>query len=675
MNLTDLWTRVLLATGALGLVVLSGCDGGGGNSPPLPPGIAVSLSPAASTIKVDQSQQFTATVTGSSNTAVTWSVGGVGCAGAACGTVSNTGLYSAPAIVPVPPTVSVVATAQADTTKTASAALTIGSDVALSVWPSSARVTVSNSRQFLRMLTGSSNAAVSWSVSGAGCGAGNCGSVSAAGNYQAPASIPAGVSTVTVSATSVVDPGKSAQAAVTLQNSSLATLNGSYAFVNRAVGPGTEGTSGGVFVASGGGALAAGVVDRSLPVAVGGKSVDVSFTGTYAIDNNNVGNLIFALPGGSNEWRMAVNASGSKAFMQAYFNPDVRTSTVLYKTDPTQFTNAGVNGTYVFLLDGADIAGTRIANIGRFTANGNGGISNGVLESNEGGTLTSTTFTGTYSVSQNGRAPLTITTPGGTYSFAMYVVNADMVLLTANDDTAVGVPARAGVAYRQVGGPFSVASLSGDYVFDLAGRNSATSAIATVGRFSSDGAGNVTGQLDRNDNYSITLGGSYTATYTVDANGRGTINSAGLGQLVLHLAGPNRALMMEAPNARVQMGTLERQLAAPYATANLTGAFSQGTAPPAALTSMTVTARVTYDGAGTESSTQVHNAPAPCGLASGSTTASYTVSSAGRLHIPDSGGNPLAAGYMVNPGRYLLVLQRASGGACDEVVQVNYAEQ
>jgi hypothetical protein len=93
------------------------------------------------------------------------------------------------------------------------------------------------------------------------------------------------------------------------------------------------------------------------------------------------------------------------------------------------------------------------------------------------------------------------------------------------------------------------------------------------------------------------------------------------------------------------------------------------------MTSMTVTARVRFDGAGGESSVQVHNAPPPCGLSRGSTTATYTASSTGRIYIPDSGGNPLAAAYLVDPGRYVLVLQRQSGAACDEVVQVNYAEQ
>jgi hypothetical protein len=353
----------------------------------------------------------------------------------------------------------------------------------------------------------------------------------------------------------------------------------------------------------------------------------------------------------------------------------VRTTAEVYQQDRTAFTNAALYGTYVFQFNGADVAGTRIANIGRFSADGAGVIGNGVLESNEGGVMSSVTFTGTYDVGLNGRAPLRIVTPSGSFSFALYVVSADMLLIASNDDVVPGVPARIGIALRQSGAPYSAASLSGNYVFELAGRNSATSAVATVGRFVGDGAGNASGQLDRNDNYINTVGAAYTATYAVDANGRGTIGSSALPQLVFYLASPGKALLMEAGNARVHTGTLERQVTAPYSTANLVGSFAQGMAPPTLATSLTVTGRVTYDGAGSETSVQDVNAAAPCGIQSGSTTAPYSVSSTGRIGILDGSGNPLAAGYLVNPGRYVLVLQRGAGSACDEVVHHYFAEQ
>jgi hypothetical protein len=52
------------------------------------------------TIAVKQSLQFTANVTGLSNTAVTWSVAGVTGGNATAGTITSTGLYTAPANLP-----------------------------------------------------------------------------------------------------------------------------------------------------------------------------------------------------------------------------------------------------------------------------------------------------------------------------------------------------------------------------------------------------------------------------------------------------------------------------------------------------------------------------------------------------------------------------------------------
>jgi hypothetical protein len=51
--------------------------------------------------------QFSATVTGSTNTAVVWSISGPGCSGAGCGTITATGLYTGPATLPAPPSVAV----------------------------------------------------------------------------------------------------------------------------------------------------------------------------------------------------------------------------------------------------------------------------------------------------------------------------------------------------------------------------------------------------------------------------------------------------------------------------------------------------------------------------------------------------------------------------------------
>ena len=87
--------------------------------------IALFVSPASVSLTTAATRQFTASVTGSSNTAVLWTVSGSGCSKASCGTISSGGFYTAPAVAPVPATVTVTAAAQADQTKNATSIVTI----------------------------------------------------------------------------------------------------------------------------------------------------------------------------------------------------------------------------------------------------------------------------------------------------------------------------------------------------------------------------------------------------------------------------------------------------------------------------------------------------------------------------------------------------------------------
>ena len=84
--------------------------------------ITVSVSPASAAVNASLTQQFTATVQNDSqNLGVKWSVNGVAGGNTAVGTVSSTGLYTAPAAVPASG-VTVTATSVADATRSASAA-------------------------------------------------------------------------------------------------------------------------------------------------------------------------------------------------------------------------------------------------------------------------------------------------------------------------------------------------------------------------------------------------------------------------------------------------------------------------------------------------------------------------------------------------------------------------
>jgi hypothetical protein len=84
--------------------------------------------PATVNVAVSTQQQFTASVTGATNTAVTWSVLGAGCSAGSCGTISKSGLYNAPATIPNPATVSVQAVSVFDASKSGTATVTVAVD-------------------------------------------------------------------------------------------------------------------------------------------------------------------------------------------------------------------------------------------------------------------------------------------------------------------------------------------------------------------------------------------------------------------------------------------------------------------------------------------------------------------------------------------------------------------
>jgi len=77
-------------------VTMSSCGGGSGSSTP----ITVSITTNVKNIETFQTVQFTATVTGTSNAAVTWQLSCSTLPVSVCGTMSTSGLYVAPNTVP-----------------------------------------------------------------------------------------------------------------------------------------------------------------------------------------------------------------------------------------------------------------------------------------------------------------------------------------------------------------------------------------------------------------------------------------------------------------------------------------------------------------------------------------------------------------------------------------------
>jgi len=168
-----------------------------------PVAVRVAVSPTSSSLISAGSQQFTATVTNTSNTAVSWS--------ATAGTISSSGVFTAPAVTSST-NATITATSLADTTKSAHSSVVVNPAgvVSVTVSPKSTTVSSAATQQFTATVTNTSNTGVTWSAS--------TGTISSSGVFTAPSVTSSTTAIVTVR--SIADTTKSAQATVTITSSS-----------------------------------------------------------------------------------------------------------------------------------------------------------------------------------------------------------------------------------------------------------------------------------------------------------------------------------------------------------------------------------------------------------------------------------------------------------------------
>ena len=96
--------RLLVGTAITGLLLTFGCSGNNANSTNSAPTVTVSGAPQT---RIGTTAQFSATVTGTSSSAVTWQVNGLTGGSSATGTISTSGLYTAPSSLPSPNTITI----------------------------------------------------------------------------------------------------------------------------------------------------------------------------------------------------------------------------------------------------------------------------------------------------------------------------------------------------------------------------------------------------------------------------------------------------------------------------------------------------------------------------------------------------------------------------------------
>jgi len=225
----------------------------------------------------------------------------------------------------------------------------------------------------------------------------------------------------------------------------------------------------------------------------------------------------------------------------------------------------------------------------------------------------------------------------------------------------------------QTGGGANAHELSGNYAFSfngIRGNASVASVFAAVGRFTADGAGNLTnGELDTNGvGVGSTLTAqSFTGTYSIGADQRGVMTFTGPGgslKFAFAMLASGNAHIIEfdatGGSGTIGSGTVEKADASAYSTARITGDYAFGAAGfDNAKNRAAIEGRFTSNGTGTLSNAagdvNAYGTDYPMIFSAANYAVSNTASGRGTMHFTFTfGGAPGSlnfAVYVVNAGK------------------------
>ena len=616
--------NLLFAAALLSVALWTGCaTGGSGHSK----GIQVTVASAgnAVVVGVTLTLQFTATVTGTDNHAVTWSVSGAGCTGSACGTIDATsGLYTAPATAPNPGDVNIVATSQADTSKSGSLTVTVV-QITVTVTPNPGKplnVVKGVQQQFTATNLPDDPRAqsVTWSLI-CGSGGNDCGTLNAStGLYTAPSVIPA-TATAQVTATSTIDPTGFDTVDIAIVKSRL-VANSNYAFHFSGFDSNGAIAVAGTLATDANGAIATGTEDEQT-VGSGYSLCTVLATSSFVSDPLDNGHATMTLR--TNSGGCSVNARTFKVVIKAdgdarmiEFDANVNASGEIAQATKSKFKNSVLTNcqdannvpipcSFAFGFSGADLLAGRTGVVGVFKSSTAGIISSGMLDMNKGGTASSSIdITGTYNIdTTSGRGTMNLTVSGVPRNYAIYMVGGitnkalnPLTLFAISTDDPLSGPAVSGTIVFQDPTPaYTNADFTDFWVSSLTGVNNTGHALVSLTNANGDGNGHTNGLYDANNagtivaaksfnNYSYSsdnLGSTLKGRYTLDLLGDPAANPVvPPTHFVLYSSAASRGFLLEIDNqshipAEVYFGQMDQQPGSSFAPAELAGSFAAAT--------------------------------------------------------------------------------------------------
>lgn len=604
------------------------------------PAIAVSVNPAAPSVYAGQTQQFTASVANTTNGNVTWSVTG----GAANGTVSAAGLYTAPATPPAGGSATVVAESQADSSATGSAHVSIEPAITVTVTGASSSVNAGLTDQFSATVGPSGiSQSVTWQVNGTTGGDTADGTISTSGLYQSPSAPPAS-GTVTITATSATG----------------SVVSPAYSLT---IAP----------------AITVSIAAQGTPPSVLVAGTSETFAATVAnTTNQNVNWQVNGVPGGNATLGVITTAGvytapkllppggGVTITATAQADPNASSSGISI-TDG--WANGSLQGTYVFAVQGTDGAGCTFDEVGQFTADGatnaqgDGNITgeadfNTTTANGCPGTdvaATAGNLTGTYQIAPNGTGGIQFTTsPEGSSMVYAIVLDASGNARLIEQDASASVT---GSVWTQS----STAAPSGAYVFGVA-----PDQIGLITAASNAWTG--TEDIDINNAGTVTTDASVTGTFTnPDASGRAAmtlIEGATTENYVYYAVSASRFELMRSDGGIVAIGRADAQASGVnFSLSLLSGNYvfqDAGTQALSPGTAFSAAGQFTADGSG--------NIPAGAGLdvRSGTSNQSGQVLPAGSYTASASADGEYTVTLSVHT--YYIWMYSATGG---EILQAD----
>jgi hypothetical protein len=359
-----------------------------------------------------------------------------------------------------------------------------------------------------------------------------------------------------------------------------ASLNGQYTYQLAGVdlGNGTEFREIGSFTANGAQGITGGSDDFVDGIVGGVNSTTILNTSSYTVSNDGTATVFLNFSDTSQITLALTLVSTSKAYI-VEADSFAQGYGVAEKQSASAF-NAVPSGSFAFSMHssngtfGDSTAST--GTVGAFTIAG-GVVTSGNEDRSDGGLAAQHAITaGLFNTTDaNGRSTGTLSAPA-TASFIYYMVDANNIRFLSQDINVVGI----GRAEKQSGSPFSNGSLSGGYAFGARGDTPFfVGNLRAVGRFTSDGAGNLTqGQLDDVVDGLNEANVPFTGTYgAVNANtGRTAValSGASVSNEVLYLVSPSRAFFLITDNGIVAEGALDLQGSSSFTNASTNGQFA-----------------------------------------------------------------------------------------------------